>query len=377
MEYDRIEAEILHRAERRRLENPEIEAELERLTAFPKVPPTLGNPNDATGTLEADLHLANLQFNPCQIAPKTRLLFLKRLILRISRVFMTGQIQFNAASVRVLNEFQRWIGQVASRNQELEERQGELESEVQLLRSEQADLLEMVRVLNSEKPDALHSTRLSTPRIETLRKDLMGSGAFPNSLGFLERFRGSEEEVTEQQRQYLELFRHCGPVVDIGCGRGEFLSLLTQDGVEAWGIENDPTLAAYLRSRRLPVKEGNLFEVLSGEDEESIGGIFGAQIIEHLTWDQLRNLLILAREKLAAGGILLLESLNPCCLSIYAESLYLDPTHVRPYHPSGIAFLCENLGFSNVEIRYSSPVTPERRIAPFSEHQHFALIARR
>ena len=181
----------------------------------------------------------------------------------------------------------------------------------------------------------------------------------------------------EQQRPYLEIFRHCSPVVDIGCGRGEFLKLLTEDGIEAWGIESDPTLAEYLRRRGLPVREGDLFEILSGEDDGTIGGIIAAQIIEHLSWDQLRTLLILARDKLAAGGILLLESLNPCCPAIYAESLYLDPTHLRPYHPAGVAFLCENLGFSGVDIRYSCPVSPERHIAPFSEHQHYALIARR
>jgi O-antigen chain-terminating methyltransferase len=166
-------------------------------------------------------------------------------------------------------------------------------------------------------------------------------------------------------------------VVDIGCGRGEFLTLLAENGIEAWGIESDPVLVEYLRNRHLPVKEGDMFEVLASEDGEQLGGIFAAQVIEHLSWDQLRTLLILSREKLAVGGMLLIESLNPACLSIYAESMFLDPTHIRPYHPAGIAYLCENLGFSEVDVRYVCPIPVERRVAPFSEYQHYAVIARR
>ncbi|MEG0615696.1 MAG: SAM-dependent methyltransferase, partial [Oscillospiraceae bacterium] len=95
----------------------------------------------------------------------------------------------------------------------------------------------------------------------------------------------------------------------------------------------------------------------------SLGGIFCAQVIEHLTTNQLIELLKLAHKKLQDGGKILLETLNPQCLMIYAECFYLDPSHTKPVHPLAVQFIAECQGFSSNEILYMTP-SDQRLIIP-------------
>jgi len=362
MDFSRITKAIQDRADERRRSNPEIERELQRLEKFPSNAPG-SQGGDHFAALNAELTLANIHYNPCQIVPGTRYSFLKRIVLRVARLFMTGQVQFNASSVRVLNELQKWVSELAEENARL--------------KSEQQDLLDLVRLLERRDTDAIWKTQRRTSPVEGLRKELLGSQSFPNSLAFLEQFRGSESQVEAQLLPYLELFQYHEPIVDLGCGRGEFIGLAAAKGMEAVGVEADPLLAEYVRKKGLKVVEQDMFEHLEGRPDESIGGVFASQVIEHLDWNRLSALLLLTRQKLSVGGILVVESINPVCLSVFAEGLYVDPTHIRPYHPAGIAFLCENLGYSETETRFSAPVAEDRRFQGFSEYQHYAIIARK
>jgi O-antigen chain-terminating methyltransferase len=172
-------------------------------------------------------------------------------------------------------------------------------------------------------------------------------------FGFEERFRGPEDEIKDRHRRYLGYFPNSGRVVDIGCGRGEFLELLRDAGVEADGIDLDLDMVLCCREKGLRVTHGDLFSWLGAQPDVSLGGVFGAQVIEHMRPEEVVQLVTLCHRKLATGGHLLLESVNPGSLSALA-SFYLDFTHVRPLHPEGMRFLFESVGFSGVEVRYSA-----------------------
>ena len=94
----------------------------------------------------------------------------------------------------------------------------------------------------------------------------------------------------------------------------------------------------------------------------SLGGIFLSQVIEHLDPEILRDLVRTAFLKLAPGGALLAETINPQCLTTFSGAFYLDLSHHNPIHPEAARFLWESLGFRQVEILYVSPYPQEMRL---------------
>jgi 2-polyprenyl-3-methyl-5-hydroxy-6-metoxy-1,4-benzoquinol methylase len=182
---------------------------------------------------------------------------------------------------------------------------------------------------------------------------------------FQERYRGSEQEIKTRQEAYVPYFHGCSNVVDLGCGRGEFVELLLAAGVDACGIESDTDALLRCREKKIPVVDQELFAWLQGQADGSLGGIFSAQVIEHLPVERQLGLVRLAGDKLKPGAPLVVETINPECIFALARNFYLDPTHVRPVHPELLMFVMESSGFQNVRIIYSSPV-PGRGLSPAS-----------
>jgi SAM-dependent methyltransferase len=172
---------------------------------------------------------------------------------------------------------------------------------------------------------------------------------------FAERFRGTEEYVRGTQRFYLPLFQNCRNVLDIGCGRGEFLELLRDAGVPARGIELSDESVALCRAKGLAAEAADLFPYLADLPEASLDGIFCAQVVEHLPPNRLPELIELAASRLERDGILLVETPNPECLAIFAVHFYLDPTHQRPVPHPLLAFYMEEYGLGGIEVHKRSP----------------------
>jgi O-antigen chain-terminating methyltransferase len=176
-----------------------------------------------------------------------------------------------------------------------------------------------------------------------------------DALKFAEKFRGSEEMVRERQRRYAPYFTGCRAVVDLGCGRGEFLEVMREAGIPARGIDLSPEAAALCRSKCLEAEAADLFAFLRAAEDESLDGVFAAQVVEHLPPAQLPELARLAAAKLERGGRIALETPNPECLAIYATHFYLDPTHRRPVPPPLLAFYLEEAGFGQIRVERLSP----------------------
>jgi SAM-dependent methyltransferase len=182
--------------------------------------------------------------------------------------------------------------------------------------------------------------------------------------GFEERFRGSEEEVREHQRAYLDCFQDRQPVIDLGCGRGEFLQLMREAGVSARGVDVDTDMVLLCREKGFDVTAADAEAFLTTLPDDSVGGIFAAQIIEHLAPERVIGLVQLCQRKLSPGGVLVMETPNPTCLTVFADSFYKDPSHTRPLHPDMMQFLFETTGFEDVELRFSAPVSAGARVPP-------------
>jgi O-antigen chain-terminating methyltransferase len=182
--------------------------------------------------------------------------------------------------------------------------------------------------------------------------------------GFEERFRGSEEEVREHQRAYLDCFQDRQPVIDLGCGWGEFLQLLREAGLSARGVDVDTDMVLLCREKGFDVTAADAEAFLAALPDDSVGGIFAAQIIEHLAPERVIGLVQLCQRKLSPGGVLVMETPNPTCLTVFADSFYKDPSHIRPLHPDMMQFLFETTGFEDVELRFSAPVSAAAWVPP-------------
>ena len=181
---------------------------------------------------------------------------------------------------------------------------------------------------------------------------------------FESRFRGRPEELRERLASYVVLFEGLAPVADLGCGRGEFLELLKARGVAARGVEASAHAAAECRARGLDVSEGDLVDFLRSQPEASLGGVFAAQVAEHLPPAALQALLREAHRTLRPGGLLALETVNPRSVVGLLEVFNRDLTHQKPLHPDTLSFLAAAAGFSEVRVELKSPVEPAARLQP-------------
>lgn len=168
-------------------------------------------------------------------------------------------------------------------------------------------------------------------------------------LRFAERFRGSEEYVIAGQRRYLRRFSGCKSVLDIGCGRGEFLTLLREGGIAGRGIDLSDESVCICRKKGLEAERADLFEWLA-TSQGSLDGIFCGQVVEHLPPAGLPDFTRLAAHALAPGGRIVIETPNPECLAIFASHFYLDPTHTRPVPAQLLVFYLEEAGFGSIEV---------------------------
>jgi O-antigen chain-terminating methyltransferase len=177
---------------------------------------------------------------------------------------------------------------------------------------------------------------------------------------FTDHFRGSTAEVSAKLEGYLpdvhRLAGH-GGVVDLGCGRGEWLALLHAAGVGARGVDANPAFVAAGRARGLDMALGDAVGYVRALPPDSIDMVTAFHLIEHLDTEELLALLEAARGALRPGGCLLLETPNPTNLTMAACDFYNDPTHRSPLPPALTQYLVSTQGFGEVEVRPLHPKT--------------------
>lgn len=174
-------------------------------------------------------------------------------------------------------------------------------------------------------------------------------GGESDYLEFEELFRGPADRVAESQRPYLRLVRDSQPVLDVGCGRGEFLALLAGEGIAATGVDSDTGMVQRCLELGLQASLGDVNEHLRTLADASLGTIFSAQLIEHLPHPELRRLLELAARKLRPGGLLIAETVNPHRVSSL-KTFWVDPTHQHPIFPEVALALCAIAGFESAYV---------------------------
>jgi O-antigen chain-terminating methyltransferase len=203
---------------------------------------------------------------------------------------------------------------------------------------------------------------------------------------FAERFRGTDEQIRRNMEFYRPFFAARENVLDIGCGRGEFLEVMREAAVPARGIDLSPESIAQCRDKGLQAEVADMFPYLAAQPDGEFDGIFSSQVVEHLPPDRIPEMIRLSGAKLRRGGILAIETPNPECLAIFATYFYLDPTHTRPMPHQYLQFCMEEAGFTGIEVHKLSPAIdtmPELASLPADFRERFfggldyAIIGRR
>jgi len=187
-------------------------------------------------------------------------------------------------------------------------------------------------------------------------------------VGFEDQFRGSTGDIRQRVSEYLPFFAGARDVLDIGCGRGEFLALLREQGITARGIDINGSMVDVCRQQGLDVAEADALTYLRAQPDGSLGGLFAAQVVEHLEPRYLTSLLDAAFDKLRPGSTIVLETINPACWFAFFESYLRDITHVRPIHPDTLTYLLIATGFQHVDVRFRAPYPEHDKLQPLAPH---------
>jgi SAM-dependent methyltransferase len=171
--------------------------------------------------------------------------------------------------------------------------------------------------------------------------------------GFEDIFRGDENHVRRSQEAYLDRFACASWVLDLGCGRGEFLDALSERGIAARGVDMDESMVARCREKGHEVELVDAATALNALPDGSLPGAFAAQLVEHLSPTALTELIQLIGRKLAPGGVAVLETVNPHNPAAL-KAFWTDTTHHHPLFPEVLLALCRLAGFGSGNITFPS-----------------------
>lgn len=204
----------------------------------------------------------------------------------------------------------------------------------------------------SQQATGLSTVAPSGPREEPASSGLLDA----HYVSFEDTFRGSREDIKTRAEQYLATFRGAGIkagdglILDLGCGRGEWLEVLSENGYACRGVDMNGVMVSEALARDLDVVEQDAVVFLRSLGNESVSAVTSMHLVEHLSYEVLIRLLDEALRVLRPGGVLILETPNPENLTVGSYWFYMDPTHRNPIPPPLLQWVVEARGFEGAVI---------------------------
>ncbi len=281
-------------------------------------------------------------------------------ILNLPTILKNLQISENTAfitfikSKNVNDQMQIMYSQVQSTETALKEDAQNISRKVLNYRRTLLDQERRLRMFLNEARKRLPEP-FTTEQLENLvsEEDHMHDAMY---VAFEDQFRGTREDIKDRLKVYLPYVKKVmqqtggGEILDVGCGRGEWLELMKEEGYKARGVDINRVMVAQSQETGLDVIASDVLDYLKGIPADSLAAVTGFQIIEHLPFNKLISLFDESLRVLKPGGVVIFETPNPENLIIGACNFYTDPTHKNPIPPHTSMFLIEQRGFVNVVI---------------------------
>jgi len=278
---------------------------------------------------------------------------------QISAQFSKGledtQAQVAADSAREALIFKNLEGQISALERQLAETKSRLQMERWTRQKAFAEFDRRLTLRGLEPP-------LATPVAAAVPST--SAQSFSESFYFLleERYRGTREEIKKRLLVYRNDLRAArdrvgigAPVVDIGCGRGELLELLAEDGFKAIGVDTNDMQLDIARRHGGAVIHSDAFAYLRSLADHSVLAVTGIHIVEHIPFPDLARLMQEVVRVLKKGGVAIFETPNPRNVIVGSTNFWFDPTHIRPLPPEVMDLLLETVGFPHLETRPLHP----------------------
>jgi O-antigen chain-terminating methyltransferase len=353
-------------------------------------------PLDVSGYEPVDEVLARAQEVAqvgASVPAMTRMRGLKRMVagavarafLRTAELITRDQRAFNLATLDIFRTLYERLraessvlrGDIAALRAELASARAELQSRIGDLQTDSALKVGQLRTsmsLQERRLDAL--LERSAPHASAAREPEQAAIASTESahvwdatyLHFEDEFRGSRQEIKERVAVYVPKFRAAGagkemsPILDLGCGRGELLEVLRQEGLAGSGVDTNRAAVEHCRQRGLSVELRDAFEALAKTPDGSLGGLAALHVIEHLPFSLVLKLLDEALRVLRPDGVVILETPNPTNVLVGSTNFYIDPTHRNPVHPKTLRYLMEARGLVRLETLLLHPMPAAVRV---------------
>jgi 2-polyprenyl-3-methyl-5-hydroxy-6-metoxy-1,4-benzoquinol methylase len=277
-----------------------------------------------------------------------------------------GALVLNAALDGLADAQLKYAESLSAREQRYEARVNALNAASADLRTSVGVLQQAVAGLKSQVASGLSvqpGVPLAPAEVRSTSDAFSHAADAAKYVGFENEFRGPQSDIRARQESYLPYFEGVeGDVLDVGCGRGEFIELLTAHGVRAHGIDVNSAMVDVCRQRGLDAVQVDAVTHLSRLPDDSLAGLFAAQVVEHLEPAYLLRFLDLAQAKLRPGGRLVLETINPACWTAFFDSYIRDITHRWPLHPDTLRYFVLASGFTSAAVEFRSPVPAEIRL---------------
>jgi SAM-dependent methyltransferase len=348
------------------------------------------------GSLQRTQDLADVRFSSHRKVVGEAIIYAKKLVHQLLTPVLERQSAYNAVNTRLTSylcdRVERMEGQVASaldalRAEEtafLDALRETVIGQLETVRQQQASALQVLQEeIASQSRERRARERHIALLLEETRKHLAPpptadpvpplADATKHMLdtffaAFDERFRGRREEVKRLLRVYLPPLQEAkvktegSPVVDLGSGRGEWLELLQEEGFRASGVDQNHVLVAECVRAGLDVTEGDLLTYLCSIPDQSLGGVTGFHVMEHLPFETLLNLFDETVRVLRPGGVAIFETPNPQNVLVSSQEFYIDPTHRNPLPGALVKFIAEVKGLERVELVPLHPFPDSHRL---------------
>jgi len=212
-------------------------------------------------------------------------------------------------------------------------------------------------------------------------------------VAFEDVFRGSRDDIKGRLVRYVDILRNAGaghlgkPILDVGCGRGEWLELLKENNVPAYGVDLNSVMVERAAALGLDARRADALEHMKGLADCAVSAVTAFHVAEHLPFAVLIDFFDEVLRVLVPGGIAIFETPNPETMRVGATTFYNDPMHRNPIPPQVFQFMVSHRGFQDVEIIRLHPFTDGLLTQPTTDaemlddilfgSQDYAVIARR